>query len=52
MKLKDLVAALCRRLRKQPAAVKESDPKSDDDLLGPEGPLGPTGGQVGNPQRF
>jgi hypothetical protein len=24
----------------------------EDKLLGPDGPLGPTGGQVGNPQRF
>ena len=61
MKLRDLLARLRRRETKTPAMteperqadVRSSSSGADDDpLLGPDGPLGPTGGQVGHPQRF
>jgi hypothetical protein len=55
MKIRELLAALRRRLvpRDEPKHPGEHEAGADEEsILGPDGPLGPTGGQVGNPQRF
>jgi hypothetical protein len=47
------LAVVTRRQRTSTGARNDPNPDSEGtDLLGPEGPLGPTGGQVGSPQRF
>jgi hypothetical protein len=52
MKLRDLVSALRRRIA--PSRVKVRERKKNENESEPDvtDVLGPTGGQLGNPQRF
>jgi hypothetical protein len=56
MTLGELLAALRRKLAHgHPPRddIDESESNAEGEVsVGPEGPLGPTGGQIGNPQRF
>jgi hypothetical protein len=60
MTIRDLLGMLRRANVRRPAKAHAAPPDAkqrerdakEESLLGPDGPLGPTGGQVGNPQRF
>jgi hypothetical protein len=56
MKLRQFVSALRRhvsRLAMTKGKVEDETHDADDEVsIGPQGPLGPTGGQIGSPQRF